>query len=181
MDTLQTAGRGPLLAPTAALSLGTHAAAGSVVAHAHSGAVVQREGFRIGALHLMVRYQDASELADLPGICRLPNAPAWFLGMANLHGSLVPVFDIAARWGTAHAESGKTMLLVLGHGERRAGLVIDGLPVRLKPTAQDRLDDGAPPPALAGCVLATHRIDGTDWIDLDCDALLRRLEQELTD
>lgn len=173
----------PLLAPTEALGLGAHAAATTALANASRAtrAVAQREGFSIGSLHLMVRYEDGSELADMPSVCRLPNAPAWFLGMANLHGSLVPVFDPAARWGTAHDRASKPMLLVLGHGERRAGLVIDGLPVRLKPSDEDKLEAAAEPPALAGCVSGAHRIDGLDWLDLQCAALLERLERELSE
>src|ERR1035437_4012618 len=51
-----------------------------------------RQGFRIGELCLMIRYEDASELSEMPDIHRLPNAPDWFYGMANLHGKLIPVF-----------------------------------------------------------------------------------------
>jgi twitching motility protein PilI len=182
MDTLSNETAQPMLAPAEALLLGAHAAAGMAASTVRADtATARREGFRIGGLRLMVRYEDGSELADMPPVSRLPNAPAWFLGMTNLHGSLVPVFDLAARWGTQHDAQARPMLLVLGHGARRAGLVIDGLPVRLKPGSADRLDDAAEPAALAGCVQATHRIDGHDWIDIHCAALLERLEHELTD
>ena len=58
-----------------------------------------REGFRIGSLHLMVRYEDGNELIDMPPVYRLPNAPAWFLGMTNLHGTPVPAWDLAHFFG----------------------------------------------------------------------------------
>lgn len=141
-------------------------------------AALLREGFRIGELRLMIRYQDGSELTDLPPVYRLPGAPAWFLGMANLHGSLVPVFDPAALFGVAHGED-KPMLLVLGHGEARAGIVIDGLPVRLRLDPDDRLADAALPPRLAACAGGAWWSDGADWIDLQVEALLAQLAAEL--
>jgi purine-binding chemotaxis protein CheW len=170
-----------LLVPTDALTRSVAALhTASATAPRELGAS-QREGFHIGSLHLMVRYEDGSELAEMPPVSRLPNCPSWFLGMTNLHGALVPVFDPAQRWGTAHDSGARPMLLVLGHGDERAGLVIDGLPVRLKPTQADRLEDAAVPLALHGCVSATHRIGGADWMDLGCAALLERLQHELAE
>lgn len=172
------------ISPTEALLAGANANAGIIHSNSelpsqHSRQASQREGFRVGTLNLMVHYEDASELADMPVICRLPHSPPWFLGMTNLHGALVPVFDLADRWGTKHDTATAAMLLVLGHGDERAGIVIDGLPTRLRPTLQDRLDQAAEPAVLEGCIVAVHRIEGRDWIDLTCSALLGRLQRDL--
>src|SRR4051812_49259328 len=40
-----------------------------------------RQGFRIGALHLMVPYENGSELTEMPQLYRLPNTPDWFRGI----------------------------------------------------------------------------------------------------
>ena len=183
MDTLAIDPGPALLAPTDALRAGALDAGTAFVAAApkESQQAARREGFRIGNLHFMLRYEDGSELADMPLVCCLPEAPSWFLGMTNLHGALVPVFDPAARWGAVHDPAATPMLLVLGHGDLRAGIVIDGLPTRLKPTPADRLDEAAVPEALDGCVAATHRIDDHDWMDLNCAALLDRLQRDLAD
>lgn len=62
-----------------------YAAAGAGPAGgSNSPEIQQREGFFIGHLGLMIRYEDGSELADLPATYRLPNAPDWFTGVANL-------------------------------------------------------------------------------------------------
>ena len=47
----------------------------------------------------MIRFEDGSELTELPDLYRLPNAPGWVRGMANLHGVLIPVFDLAGYLG----------------------------------------------------------------------------------
>jgi purine-binding chemotaxis protein CheW len=99
--------------------------------------------------------------------------------MANLHGALVPVFDAAALFGAVHDEAARPMLLVLGHGEEKAGLVIDGLPVRLRLAPSDRIDNPIAPAALAGCVDEAYWSEGVDWMDLRVGALLDRLAGEL--
>lgn len=183
----RAAGPAPLLAPTQALLRGFDF---DPVAPAPqpqplrapgeaTGEILLREGFRAGELRLMIRYQDGNELTDLPQVYLLPRAPAWFRGMANLHGTLVPVFDPAELFGVAHDETAKPMLLVLGHGDDKAGLVVDGLPVRLRLAAADRIDGGAVPPSLAGCVRHAYWSDGFDWLDLQVDELLRMLREEL--
>jgi twitching motility protein PilI len=138
-----------------------------------------REGFRIGELRLMIRYEDGNELTDLPAIYVLPRAPAWFRGMANLHGALVPVFDGGGLFTVAHDSQAKPMLLVLGHGEARAGVIIDGLPVRLRVTEADRIENAAVPPALAACVSGAYWSEGVDWLDLQVDVLLRQVTEQL--
>lgn len=138
-----------------------------------------REGFRIGELGLMIRYEDGSELTDLPATYRLPNAPEWFAGITNLHGSLVPVFDLARYFGVDHSPEAKPMLLVLGHGADAAGVVIDGLPTRLRFDASDRADDAPVPLTLEGCVNQTYWAGERTWMDLQVDALLNKLNDEL--
>lgn len=181
---MHPAGPEPLLAPTAALlrtfEFDAPPPAPRAAADAGAGELLLREGFRVGPLHLAIRYEDGNELTDLPAVHALPRAPAWFRGMANLHGSLVPVFDPATLFGVAGLEGAKRMLLVVGHGESKAALMIDGLPVRLKLRAADRLQDAAVPAPLAGCVHAAYWSGDDEWMDLDTAGLLDRLEQELT-
>jgi twitching motility protein PilI len=175
-----------LLAPTEALLRGfvlEEAAAEVALAPSSAadatGTVLLREGFRIGGLRLMIPYEDGNELTEMPQVYVLPRAPAWFLGMANLHGALVPVFDPAVLFGVARDENAKPMFLVLGHGDDKAGLVIDGLPQRLRLAGADRIADAAVPPLLAGCVKDVYWSDGRDWMDLQVDDLLQAVTEEL--
>lgn len=175
-----------LLPPTQALLQGfvfdapcLPAAPHAVAGKPASAVTLARQGFRIGALRLAIRYEDGSELTELPAVHALPRAPAWFRGMANLHGAPVPVFDPALPFGVAHDREARPMLLVLGHGEARAGVVIDGLPVRLRFSEADLIERCAVPDALAACVAAAYWSDGLDWLDLQVDALLRQWTEEL--
>jgi twitching motility protein PilI len=141
--------------------------------------LMPREGFLIGHLGLMIRYQDGSELADLPATYRLPNTPGWFLGVANLHGLLIPVFDLGLYLGVPHQEGAKPMLLVLGHGADAAGVVIDGLPIRLRVHPAERIQDAPTPEPLRGCISQTYWSQDRTWMDLQVESLLNRLNDEL--
>ncbi|MEO5670254.1 MAG: chemotaxis protein CheW [Ramlibacter sp.] len=138
-----------------------------------------RQGFRIGGLCLMVRYEDGSELTEMPDIYRLPNVPAWFRGIANLHGMLTPVFDLSGYLGVTPDPHARRMLLVLSHGADAAGLVIDGMPQRLRWTAAENADSGAAPARLAAHVRGAALIGEQLWFDIECAALLDALEQAM--
>lgn len=148
-------------------------------AHAAVEGLQSRQGFRIGALNFMIGYADGSQLTELPAVHRLPNAPRWLLGMANLHGMMVPVFDLAVRFGVPRPATAKPLLLVLGHGPDAAGVTIDGVPERLRWKPEQVVDAATVPEALAAVVPRAVMHGERLWLDLDCAALLAALEQAL--
>ncbi len=138
-----------------------------------------RQGFRIGELQLMIRYEDGSELSEMPAIHRLPNAPDWFCGIANLHGKLTPVFDLARYLGVEAAPEARRMLLILSRGSNASGILIDGLPERLHWSADEYTDAGVGSERLMPHLLGACLIGDQLWFDLDCDSLLASIEQSL--
>ena len=92
---------------------------------------IVRQAFRIGHMRLLAPFAKASELTEMPNVYPLPRMPANLLGLVNLHGRIVPLFDLAALFETEHLPREKRMLLVIGHGNDAAGIVIDGLPRRM--------------------------------------------------
>jgi twitching motility protein PilI len=171
----------PLLTPSQALTGTFSAPLAPTVAPGSGAAQVQmRQGFRIGPLHLMVRYEDGSELTEMPRVYPLPKAPGWFRGVANLHGALIPVFDLARYAGIESAPAVKSMLLVLSHGADAAGVIIDGLPQRLRLTPDASADAASAPPSLAPHIRHAALIDDRVWFDLDRAALLDALEASLS-
>ena len=81
--------------------------------------------------------------------------PANLLGLVNLHGRIVPLFDLAALFETEHLPREKRMLLVIGHGNDAAGIVIDGLPRRMVFLPEAQIVPPALPAAAASAVIAT--------------------------
>lgn len=86
--------------------------------------------FAIGNTRFLIGHGDAIGLSPLGTVTRIPNVPDWLLGMANLAGEIVPVFDPAAFFGLGRNTSASPMLLHVLRGEVRAALLIDG-PTRL--------------------------------------------------
>ena len=91
-------------------------------------------------MRLLAPFATASELVEMPNVYPLPRMPANLLGLVNLHGRIVPLFDLAALFETHHLPREKRMVLVIGHGNDAAGIVIDGLPRRMVflPESADR-------------------------------------------
>lgn len=170
-----------MMTPTEALTRGFALAAQPARAAAQGDTAWRGQGFRLGPLGLAIGYADGSELMELPQVYRLPNAPAWFTGIANLHGAMTPVFDLAAYLGVAPDPAAKRMLLVLLHGADAAGVVIDGLPRRLRRPADAPQQEGTAPPLLAAHVRGATLIDDQLWFELDVRSLLGTLEQVLAD
>lgn len=149
------------------------------------GDVQKRQGFQLGELGAMIGYLDGSELTEMPELYYLPNAPTWFLGMTNLHGNTVPVFDLVAyldlqpRSKTVEKGTGRRMLLVLGHGADTVGIVIEDLPRRLSWLPDQEMNGDTAPLALQPHVRAAVLIDGALWFDLDCESLFNALEKSM--
>lgn len=51
-------------------------------------------GFRVGDHRFMASMDEVREILDPPVCTRVPGTVSWFLGIANVRGNLVPVFDL---------------------------------------------------------------------------------------
>jgi purine-binding chemotaxis protein CheW len=136
---------------------------------------IVRQAFRIGHLRLVAPFTASSELVEMPDVYPLPRMPANLLGLVNLHGHIVPLFDLAALFETQHAPREKRMVWVHGHGDDAAGIVIDGLPRRLVFKPESRIVPPALPAAVADAVVDAF-VQGPDaWYEFNFAQLLDQL------
>jgi purine-binding chemotaxis protein CheW len=143
-------------------------------AEAHPDDIV-RQAFRIGQMRLLSPFEVSSELVEMPPVYPLPRMPENLLGLVNLHGRIVPLFDLAALFETVHLPREKRMVLVIGHGDDAAGMVIDGLPRRLVFRPEHQILTPALPAAAADAALATY-VHGPDaWHEFNYADLLSKL------
>lgn len=147
-------------------------------ADAESVSVV-RQAVRVGDLHLLFDFASTSQLSELVPITPLPATPHWMRGLASLHGMVLPVFDLGALIGLETARSAKPLLLVIGHGDSAAAILIDGLPDRFRFEESERVETWAAHPWLSECTLAAYTRDDRVWIDVDYQQLLDKIEQSL--
>jgi len=136
---------------------------------------VVRQAFRIGRMRLLAPFASASELTEMPNVFPLPRMPANLLGLVNLHGRIVPLFDLAALFETDHLPREKGMLLVMGHGNEAAGIVIDGLPRRMAFTPDSQVVPPQLPAGVNDAVVATYVAGADSWFEFDYAQLLDQL------
>ena len=139
---------------------------------------VQRYGFRIGAYRFVHDLSLAVELLELPRCYALPNAREWFAGLVNLRGNLVPVFDLKSLLGASGPTSYRNMLLVIGKGERVAGMVIDGTPDHITIDAGSRVENPEHvPDVLREFLQGAYDYAGEVWLQLNYEGLFESLAQ----
>jgi chemotaxis signal transduction protein len=145
-------------------SMETLAGAGGLpAAPSRSVETTDRQGFRIG------------ELAELSTIYRVPGAAKAIQGVVNLHGNVVPVFDLHAHFGESRSADERTMLLVLGRGASAAAVMIDGLPKRKKFLPEEAIAPSVLASALQDYAAGAWAQSDGFWCDFAHEALLEWL------
>lgn len=136
---------------------------------------IVRQAFRLGHMRLLAPFDVSSELVEMPDVYPLPRMPANLLGLVNLHGRILPLFDLAALFETQHTPREKRMVLVIGHGNDAAGIVIDGLPRRMVFKPDSRILPPALPAAAAAAVIEAYVQGPNTWYEFNYTQLLELL------
>ncbi|MCP4699996.1 MAG: hypothetical protein GY862_24565 [Gammaproteobacteria bacterium] len=130
--------------------------------------IIRRLGFRVGDMGLLIAAETISELTEIMAVCAIPNTAPWLLGLVNLRGNLVPVFEMAMILNIEANSTEKRMLLILGEGDAAAGILIDGLPAHQSLTSADEMESL---PALPGVIKpyipSAYEQEGTIWFNFD--------------
>jgi purine-binding chemotaxis protein CheW len=79
---------------------------------------------RIGSEVYALPVENVLEIAELGGVSPVPGAGPAVLGVRNLRGQVLPVFDLAAVFGLAGSGEPSRVVVAEEQG-RRAGLAID--------------------------------------------------------
>ena len=86
------------------------------------------------------------EIIRIQPITAVPAAPSYVDGVINLRGRIVPVVDLAVMFNMPHTAATKaSRIVVVGSGESRVGLIVDGVSQVLM-VPEDAVD---PTPAVA--------------------------------
>jgi purine-binding chemotaxis protein CheW len=104
------------------------------------------------------------EVVTAPRLTRLPGAPAAVLGLFNLRGEIVPLFDVAGLLGIGHTPRPPYAAVV------RTGLRLAGLGATRMPSVV-ALDDRIGSSELAGTA-GSFALDTRLVVELDIEALL---------
>ncbi|MDM8565964.1 chemotaxis protein CheW [Candidatus Halobeggiatoa sp. HSG11] len=142
--------------------------------------IIRRLGFRIGNLGLLIAQRAVSELSDIPQICQLPFTTSWLLGLINLRGNLVPVFDLFNLLQFQIDKKKKTKLLILDQGEAAGAIIINELPEHLSFSINDELGSLPPlPDVIQPYTTSGYEKNNQLWFNFEHLAFFKSLSTKL--
>jgi purine-binding chemotaxis protein CheW len=103
---------------------------GKPEAVASAGAGVPRQfiSFRIGDEEYAVDIMAVREIKGWVNTTTLPNQPKFILGVLNLRGTIVPIFDLRCRFGMGLTDATRThVVIIVSVGDRIIGLLVDAV------------------------------------------------------
>lgn len=90
------------------------------------GPTVQLITFTIGEEEYGVDIMAVREIRAWTETTVLPNTPKYVRGVINLRGTIVPIFDLRARFGMGETDPTKThVVIVVGVNGRTIGILVD--------------------------------------------------------
>jgi len=105
----------------------------------------------------------------------LPGAAAYLLGLINLRGNLVPIFDLGMALGGRRSDvTPNKLFLILDKGDNAVGMVIDSYP---QPLVGLRSISQLPqlPVTLEAHVPAAFMLDERVWLDFNHESFFDKL------
>lgn len=131
-------------------------------------------GFEIGGYHLMVQQGTFCELLASFRVSPLPNAPDYLLGLTNLRGNLLPIYQLEGLLGLA--QCAPNYALLIGDALTSAAIAISSKPQQFDLASLEPV--GAPtdiPQLLTKVVLQSFRHEARVWSVLDHTQLFQLL------
>lgn len=144
-------------------------------------------GITSGGVNLLLPVGIYSELAFNPVITALPNSPQYFIGLLNMRGNLIPVYDLAIyinidrqakntladHSALVNVHSRKAQqVIILGKGDDSAALLCDSLPQTFELSINalsNRTSES--PSSIKPFVARTFWLNNDDWFELDAVAM----------
>jgi purine-binding chemotaxis protein CheW len=110
-------------AMTIALAANTPAAAG-----VQAAGVKQYISFKIGSEEYAIDIMAVREIKGWTETTVLPNQPEYILGVMNLRGTIVPVFDLRCRFGMGLTGASRShVVIIVAVLDRIVGLLVDAV------------------------------------------------------
>ncbi len=142
-----------------------------------------RYGFAAGGYSLLLEQETPCEVLDADRVSPLPYTPRWLLGLINVRGNLVPVFDLVtlsdSHADLQRADISRKYFLIVDRDDRMAGFVIEQLPrvvhvSKAQPVHIPRLNA-----LLQPHVSDALSVDGTTWLEFHHRNFLQALSDTL--
>lgn len=97
--------------------------------------------FSAGDQSFSIEITQVREIRRWSPVTALPHAPQEVLGVMNLRGSVIPIYDLAARFGLGQTpENPRNVIVVAMHGGQTVGLLVEAVSEILS-VARDQIQE----------------------------------------
>lgn len=132
-------------------------------------------GFSLLGRRFVAPMGQIAEMLELPSSTRLPGVQPWVIGLANVRGRLLPLFDLAMFFGAVSlGQRRQQRVLVLDTDHLYSGLVVDqafGMQHFTRDLYQEQVDNI--PPAVADFVRGGYvDASGVSWALFDMRSIV---------
>jgi purine-binding chemotaxis protein CheW len=83
--------------------------------------------FRLAREEYAIDILQVREIRACEAVTRIANAPAFFKGVINLRGAIVPIVDLRLKFGHPDGYDANTVMIILNIDERLTGIVVDAV------------------------------------------------------
>lgn len=81
--------------------------------------------FILGSEEYAFKIENVYEVRDIMKITPVPGTPEWLLGVINLRGNIVPVYDLRVRFNLQTGEKGAEKILITERGSMVKGFIVE--------------------------------------------------------
>jgi len=138
---------------------------------------IRGEEYAIGILRVR-------EIIEYESVTRVPATPAHVRGVLNLRGAVLPVIDLAAKFGHADSEATRTTCVIVAETKLDDAMVVVGLLADAVSSVIDIVPDAIEPPPPFGTNIRVDFLTGMGKLEgrlvliLDLDRILSPIELE---
>ena len=141
--------------------------------------LIGREEYAVGILRV-------KEIMEYTAVTRVPGVPAHVRGVINLRGSVVPVVDLAAKFGGTETEPTRTSCIVIVETHLDGAMVVAGMMAdAVCEVIHLDAQQIEPPPSFGSSIRVDFltgmgKLDGRLALILDIDRVLSPVELQQT-
>lgn len=170
-----------LLSPVAALDAqATVCPVLSDESETQQGLAFKGHGFELPNMGILIPPALRCEIVENLQTCPLPGTAAWLLGMTQLRGRILPVFDLQRLlFGNGNKLKSKNRMLVIEPQKKGLALVLPSIPRRLELSEQHILSGNGGVPEAIEPYCRKVFYDRVLWVELDIEALFNQVTQKL--
>lgn len=131
--------------------------------------------YRLAGQDLVTLLSEIREVINPPSLTMVPGVNEWILGLANVHGTLLPVVDLRTWLGAGgqRTMTADTRVIVAQHEDTIVGIVVDGvLGMRNFRSQDEEQAGGGDDSFLAPYLTGAFGRSGRSWNVLSFEKLL---------